>query len=73
MKEVSHYQCEVCKNIYGDRLRAEQCEKSHKTKVTIAKMTYRSFEADRDGYPWNIFVVFEDGKVVKYGKCGVVE
>ena len=35
-------------------------------------MSYRSVYEDESGYPMYIEVKFEDGKVVKYKKCGVV-
>ena len=72
VKELKQYQCEHCGAIYNNKDKAKKCEKSHKVNAEFHKMSYRSVYEDESGYPMYIEVKFEDGKVVKYKKCGVV-
>ena len=73
MKELKQYQCEHCKTVYSEKRKAEQCEKNHKVKVKVVKMVHRPVSDDASGYPLYVMVKFDDGQVVKYKKCGLVE
>lgn len=66
MKEVNKYICEVCNTEYKNKSDAADCEKNHKIKLKIKDKKYLPLNMDNSGYPLNINVEFEDGKVIKY-------
>ena len=66
MKEVKHYICEVCGTEYNEKLKATNCEKSHKKPIEITRANYVSVSNDRTGYPMRITVKMSDGSEHTY-------
>ena len=66
MKEVKHYICEICNTEYNNKLKATECEKSHKKAAKIKDTMYLSKGQNLKGYPHKIEVEFEDGNTKWY-------
>lgn len=66
MKEVKHYICEICDTEYNTKLKAQECEKSHKKPVGIGKCKYLPVTQNAKGYPKSIEVDFGKGDTVMY-------
>lgn len=66
MKELSKYQCEYCKTEYKDKQKCVECENNHKVKLKVKDKRYLSINSDKSGYPMDVNIEFEDGKVIKY-------
>nr|DAY18884.1 MAG TPA: C2H2 type zinc-finger protein [Caudoviricetes sp.] len=66
MKIKTIYTCELCGTSYSDKGRAEQCEKTHKTGLKIARAGYLPYEHNAKGFPNWILVRSKDGEEVKY-------
>lgn len=66
MKELSKYQCEICKTEYAHKCDCTECEANHKTRAKIKEKRYLPYHKDTCGYPIDLNVEFEDGKVIKY-------
>ena len=66
MKELSKYQCEYCKTEYANKCDCKRCEENHKIAARVKEEKYLSYKSDKCGYPVEIKVEFEDGKVIKY-------
>ena len=68
MKEITQYQCELCKTLYDSEEKAITCEQSHKTIIASEPCKYKSFESNPEGYPSKIMVTFNDGRKIIYDK-----
>lgn len=66
MKELSKYQCEYCKTEYSNKCDCAECEANHKGFARIKEKRYLPYKSDRSGYPIELNILFEDGKVIKY-------
>ena len=66
MKELSKYQCEHCKTEYKDKQACVECENNHRIKLKIKDKRYVPISRDKNGYPIDINIEFEDGEVIKY-------
>ncbi|MCD8396106.1 MAG: hypothetical protein LUD12_02775 [Lachnospiraceae bacterium] len=71
MKEVTHYYCGICGEMYSEKKKCQTCEKSHmKPKgfgenVKYVPYTQQSMYADRN-YPKWLEITFEDGTTRRY-------
>ena len=63
MKELKMYECEVCHTRYTERLKAENCEKSH---VGEPKIVESCYFVQNNKYPCKLIVEFKDGKRITY-------
>ena len=66
MKELSKYQCDYCHTEYNNKHDCKECEANHKTTARIKEKRYLPYKNDKCGYPIDINIEFEDGKVIKY-------
>ena len=68
MKEVTHYECELCHKVYDRYDEAVKCEKYHILPKEIH--SFKHFPIAEDmcgmGYPRLITVLMEDGHFVWY-------
>lgn len=66
MKKIELYACEVCGTQYKEKLKCQQCEKSHKKPVVIVKEMYEPVEKGRNNYPSRLHVKMSDENVIVY-------
>ena len=66
MNELRKYQCEYCRTEYKDKHLCAECESNHKVKPKVKDKRYQALNTDKSGYPIDINIEFEDGKVIKY-------
>jgi len=72
MKKIELYACEVCGTQYREKLKCQQCEKSHKKPVEVTQARYISVAQNRSGYPHVLHVKMSDGKIVEYRREGEI-
>lgn len=65
MKKLELYVCEKCGTQYTSKAQCEQCEKGHKTGLTITDARYLPYTRDETGMPVAIDVT-ACGKVYRY-------
>lgn len=66
LKEHVAYSCEYCYAKYPTKEEAMECERNHKTNLTIVSLMHFCKDDCPDGYPRSIEVKGEDGKTVLY-------
>lgn len=66
MRKIEYYICEICGTEYKYETKAEDCEKCHKTPVTIIKSRYVSKHQDDEGYPVMVEIQMSDGTFQTY-------
>lgn len=71
MKIKTMYTCEVCGTDYKEQCRAEQCEKSHRVDIEIARADYLPIGYDNSlkGFPVRILMKAKDGTSMLYKRC----
>ena len=72
MKELKHYQCEICKTIYSDAFECRCCEEFHVTKLKIHSKQYLGYKNDKKEFPNSIILIDGHGKKVKYNRSNDV-
>ena len=65
MKKIELYVCDVCGTQYKEKIKCQDCEKSHVRPLQISGLKYMPKECN-GGYPVHITVKMEDGKIVTY-------
>ena len=65
MKKIDLYQCEICGTQYKEKLKCQECEKSHVRPVQIIGEKYMQKSCSGE-YPVHITVRMADGKTVMY-------
>ena len=66
MKKLELYQCELCGTKYNDKIKCENCEKSHKAPVKVVGQRYISKEFNNEGFPVSVTILFNDGQTATY-------
>ena len=66
MKKVELYLCEMCGTQYNDKVKCEECEKSHKKPIEIFESKYLPYAVNHKGYPQSLEVKMSDGKIITY-------
>jgi hypothetical protein len=66
MKEVKQYICECCGVLYADKVKAQECERNHKSAINILYQRFLPKKNEASGYPISITVKMADGKEVVY-------
>lgn len=66
MKQITLYACEHCGYQYANKLDAQNCEKNHKTPISIKRSNYQNIGVDKTGYPSKVDIVFLDGSTITY-------
>ena len=66
MKKVEHYICEICGAEYRDKNTCAECEKGHRTPVSIEKARHIPIRNNKKGYPTAITVKMDNGELVTY-------
>ena len=66
MREIQQYLCEHCGTLYADKMKAQECERNHKSAINILYQRFLPKKNDASGYPISITVKMEDGKEVVY-------
>lgn len=67
MKEVTKYQCEICKHEYEEEARATACEASHILVSSVLGYKYNGYdEALSCKYPVLVTVQMADGQVLTF-------
>ena len=66
MKEIKLYQCSICHTQYKDKLTCQKCEKSHVIPKKVKDCRYIPFRNNEKGYPCQVHIEMEDGKVIIY-------
>ena len=67
MKEVTQYQCEICKHLYRTKEEAEKCERSHVTPVSVAlPLNFKRPVDESYGYPHIVIVTMDNGDTAEY-------
>ena len=68
MKELKLYQCEICGTRYPSEEKAKECEENHVTNLKIINCIHWKKVSCEDGFPAEIIVESEDGRVETYRK-----
>lgn len=67
MKKVEHYICDFCGAEYDNKTECQECEKRHKTPVSIEGQRYsRPILNDWIGYPSILLIKMDDGEIIEY-------
>lgn len=66
MKELHLWECEKCHAQYETQQEAENCEKRHQIPQKIIRAHYQPITTDQTGYPFQIYVRFENGDSMLY-------
>lgn len=67
MKKVEHYICDFCGAEYDNKTECQECEKRHKTPVSIEGQQYGKPRLnDWLGYPSILRVKMDDGEIIEY-------
>lgn len=66
MQELKLYRCEFCGTTYKGKENCKQCEKGHKTPVSVKASKYLSIAQNAKGYPEYVDVEMSDGQIVRY-------
>ena len=65
MKKIDLYVCEVCGTQYKEKVKCQNCEKSHVRPVQITGEKYTAKDCN-GAYPVHITVTMADGKSITY-------
>ena len=66
MKELHLWVCEKCHAQYKTPEEAAKCEKGHRIPQRITNTYYRPITVDQSGYPFQMYVRFDDGDEIVY-------
>lgn len=67
MKKVEYYICDFCGSEYDNKMECQECEKMHKTPVSIEEQQYNNpILNDWLGYPSILRVKMDDGEIIEY-------
>ena len=67
MKEITKYQCDICRNEYPDEAKATACEASHVAVSSVLGYKYNGYdEALPCKYPVLVTVQMADGQVLTF-------
>ena len=69
MKEITHYECEICHTQFKEKKKAEECEKSHVFATGIKSVTYKPYTSSQDGLPVYVTIEFDNGKEYKFKRA----